>query len=118
MFSYFCGRKPHACQKLFRGWQMEIKGLLKICYCPTPGTDKPGKCSAVAQECGWVQLELTDHNTKTPSFVKFLLRTIENYPGKTQGGLKGLLEINFIQKRSCEMSSNTNNRYVFIYKKF
>ena len=68
--------------------------------CPTPGTDKPGKCSAVAQGGGWVQLESTDHNTKTPSFVKFLLRTIENYPSKSQGGLKGRSEINFFQKRS------------------
>ena len=38
------------------------------------------------------------YNTKTPSFVKFLLRTIENYPSKTRGGLKGGLEIIFFPK--------------------
>ena len=63
-----------------------------------------------------MHLELTDHNTKTPSFVKFLLRTIENYPSKTQGGLKGRLEINFFQKRSCEISSNTIDMYSFHIK--
>lgn len=52
---------------------------------------------------------------KTPSFVKFLLRTIENYPSKSQGGLKGRSEINFFQKRSWNKFKY--NRYVFIYKK-
>ena len=38
------------------GWQMPGK-------CPTPGTDKAGKCPAVARirgGGGWVQLEFTD----------------------------------------------------------
>lgn len=52
---------------------------------------------------------------KTPSVVKFLLRTIENYPSKSQGGLKGRSEINFFQKRSWNKFKY--NRYVFIYKK-
>ena len=30
----------------------------KICRCPTPGTDKEGKCPAEARGEGWAQLEL------------------------------------------------------------
>ena len=32
----------------------------KICNCPTPRTDKAGKCPALAWKGGWAQLELTD----------------------------------------------------------
>ena len=38
--------------------------MCKICKCPTPGTDKAGKCCAVAGGGGggggWAQVELTD----------------------------------------------------------
>jgi len=39
-------------------------GPRKICWCPTPGTDKVGNCRAVAQGGGWAQLDLIDalHN--------------------------------------------------------
>ena len=44
------------------GWQMPGAGQCKICKCPTPGTDKAGKCPAVARGGGgcWAQVELTD----------------------------------------------------------
>ena len=54
---FFSDSKPRACQKLRNG-----PGQLKICKCPTLGTDKAGKCPAVARGGGgcWAQLELTD----------------------------------------------------------
>ena len=35
-------------------------GQCKIFKCLTPGTDKAGKCPAVARGWGWAQVELTD----------------------------------------------------------
>ena len=57
---FFSDSKPRACQKLRNG-----PGQLKICKCPTLGTDKAGKCPAVARGEGggwgrWAQVELTD----------------------------------------------------------
>ena len=41
---------------------MPAPGQCKICKCPTTGTDKGGKCPAVARGRGasWAQGELTD----------------------------------------------------------
>ena len=55
----YSDRKPRVCRKLGNGPRQH-----KICKCPTPATDKVGKCPAVARggggRGGWVQLELTD----------------------------------------------------------
>ena len=42
-----------------RGWQMSGPRAAQNLQMPTPGTDKAGKCPAVARGC-WAQLELTD----------------------------------------------------------
>ena len=42
-----------------RGWQMPGPRAVQNLQMPHPGTDKSGKCPAVAWG-GWVQVELTD----------------------------------------------------------
>ena len=54
-------------------------GQCKICKCPTSGTDKEGKCPAVAWWGGgcWVQVELTDALSVTGINAIDLLMVLE-----------------------------------------
>ena len=59
----------------------------KIYQCPTPGTDKAGKCPAVARRGGgggWAQVELTDalfhYNTLFRRNLFYKLIVVDNYP--------------------------------------
>ena len=58
----YSDRKPRACQKLGNGpgfGKCPAPGQCKICKCLTPGSDKEGKCPAVARG-SLAQVELTD----------------------------------------------------------
>ena len=53
-------------------------GQCKICKCPNSGTDKEGKCRAVAWGGGgWVQVELTDALSVTGINAIDLLMVLE-----------------------------------------
>ena len=55
-------------------------GQCKICKCPTSGTDKEGKCPAVAWGGGggcWVQVKLTDALSVTGINAIDLLMVLE-----------------------------------------
>ena len=54
-------------------------GQCKICKCPTSGTDKEGKCPAVARGGGgcWMQVKLTDALSVTGINAIDLLMVLE-----------------------------------------
>ena len=59
-------------------------GQCKICKYPTPGTDKAGKCPAVAWE-GWVQVELTDALEREDKNLKKTKLKTAGFSGEKRG---------------------------------
>ena len=66
-----------------RGWQMPGPRAVQNLQMPHLGTDKAGKCPAVAWE-GWVQVELTDALEREDKNLKTKLKTA-GFSGEKRG---------------------------------
>ena len=66
-----------------RGWQMPGPRAVQNLQMPHRGTDKAGKCPAVARG-GWVQVELTDALEREDKNLKTKLKTA-GFSGEKRG---------------------------------